>query len=512
MEQDDWKARYKQLSEQMDELQAQLEDQPLVHLVSQMAVALDGQSSILDCSLKALCEQLKTKHSELPNTIRLVEKQLRGLDIDQQQYRNELLVGLHKWIYQLRLNLITDTSQQRLSRLEEDMTPFSVQPSFIVSIINTLVELQEPILTDDFNRGRQRALPDELEDKKDDALLQKIGAELLDLISGMNIPQGEMSQTRALISRIEQGVTLTGLTDIVREFVDLVARLSSYNGAEFEQYLQNLTSQLTEVQSYVNTGQKEDLSAAEVVPFVNGIQQEVQTIQRVMLGSNDLQQLKRDVSSQLQNIIKSVDQFKAQEEGREQRLHERYLQLLRRFELMEEQTQQMKLHVESERHKALTDSLTSLSNRAGYDEQLNAEFSRWKRYGQPFSLAVADLDLFKKINDTYGHQAGDKVLRLVASIFTQQSRTTDFVARYGGEEFVILMPSTTAEKAMVAVEKIRQAVAQSPFNFRGDPVQITLSLGLTQVRPDDVIDNLFDRADKALYKAKRLGRNRIEVG
>nr|WP_320136327.1 GGDEF domain-containing protein [uncultured Amphritea sp.] len=506
MEQDDWKERYKLLSDQMDALQAQLEDQPLQHLVCQMTVALDGQSAILDQALNTLCVQLKNNQTASPDVIQLVEKQLRGLDIEQELHRNELLLGLRKWIYQLQLNLTSETANQRLSDIEESMRPFTGQLAVVSKIINGLVQLQESVLTDDFNRGRQH---DVLED---DELLQKIGVELLSLISGLNIPPGDMSLARELVGRIEEGVTLSGLSSIVQDLVGLVSRFNAYNGAEFENYLQNLTGHLAEVQAYVKAGQSDELVADEVALLTNGIQKDVQSIQTVMQESNDLQQLKSNVSSQLLSIVKSVDLFKEKEERREQRLYERYLQLQSRFEQMEEQTHQMKVHIESERHKALTDSLTSLPNRAGYDEQLHAEFERWKRYGQPFSLAVADLDLFKRINDTYGHQAGDKVLRLIASILTKQSRSTDFVARYGGEEFVILMPGTTAKQAMVAVDKVRQAVAQSPFNFHGDPVQITLSLGLTEVRSNDSIDNLFSRADKALYTAKRLGRNRIELG
>ncbi|MDO6562447.1 GGDEF domain-containing protein [Amphritea sp. 1_MG-2023] len=508
MEQEDWKERYKSLSNQMDVLQAQLEDQPLQHLVMQMAIALDGQSEQLDYALNTLSEEFKTDQSGQPNTLRLVEKLLRGLDIEQQEYRNGLLQGLHKWVYQLRLNLTSDPSKQRLAQLEEGITLFLGKPAFIASIINDLVELQEPILTDDFNRGRQQA---ELKHEHD-ALLQKVGTELLSLISGLSIPPGETRLARQLSSRIEQGVTLNGLSSIIKDLVRLVTRLNAYNGAEFESYLQNLTGQLSEVQACVEAAQKDDLAKEEFDLLSHDIEQDVQAIQTVMLEANDLQQLKSDVASQLSNIVHSVQLFKQQEERREQRLYERYMQLQQRFEQMEEQTHQMKVHVESERHKAMTDSLTSLPNRAGYDDQLKSEFGRWSRYGQSFSLAVADLDLFKRINDTYGHQAGDKVLRLVASILKQQSRSTDFIARYGGEEFVILMPGTTAQQALVAVDKIRQAIAQSPFNFHGKPVQITLSIGLTEVQTDDSEDHLFGRADKALYTAKRLGRNRTELG
>lgn len=511
MEQDDWKERYKALADELDQLQAQLDESPLQRLVLQMSVALDGQSESLDRSLKTLCEQIKTAKSGKADTISLVEKQLRVLDLEQQQHRNQLLQGLQKWIYQLRLNLTTDLSNQRLSVIEEGITPFSGRLADVSSLIHDLIALQAPILTDDFNAGRKQGILEEL-GHEDEVLLEKIASELLSLISGLNIPQGEMSLARELVGRIERGLSLDALPGIIQDLVGLVARLSSYNSEDFESYLLNLTGQLAEVQAYVEASQQDELLNEETAILTNEIHQDVEAIQKAMQDSNDLQQLKSNVSSQLMNIVKSVDLFKQKEENRERRLHDRYLQLQSRLELMEEQTQQMKVHVEAERHKALTDSLTSLPNRAGYDQQITSEYDRWRRYGQTFSIAVADLDLFKRINDSYGHQAGDKVLRLVATILTRQCRSTDFVSRYGGEEFVILMPATSAEQAVIAVDKIRHAVECSPFNFHGQPVQITLSLGVAEVQSDDSVEDLFGRADKALYEAKRLGRNRIELG
>jgi len=505
MEQDDWKERYKSLSEEVDALQATLDDHPLRHLVLQMAVVLDGQSELLDRSLRTLCEQIKTDNVGQPDTINLVDKQLRGLDLEQQQHRNQLLQGLQKWIAQLRLNLTTDLSNQRLQVIEEGMRNFSGQSADMSPLIQELVALQAPLLTDDFSPKPQLSHDDEV-------LLAKVASELLGLISGLHIHQRDQSLAKALIKKIQRGLSLSCLPGILQDLTGLIVRTSSYNSDDFEDYLLNLTGQLAEVQAYVEASQQDELLNEETAQLTNGIHDDVQAIHDAMQGSNDLQQLKSNVSSQLMNIVKSVDLFKEKEESRERRLQERYLQLQERLEQMEVQTQQMKVHVEAERQKALTDSLTSLPNRAGYDKKIIAEFDRWKRYGQVFSIAVADLDLFKRINDSYGHQAGDKVLRLIATILTRQCRSTDSVSRYGGEEFVILMPGTTAEQGAAAVDKIRHAVETSPFNFHGQPVQITLSAGIAEVRPDDSVEAIFDRADKALYEAKHLGRNRIELG
>ncbi len=176
---------------------------------------------------------------------------------------------------------------------------------------------------------------------------------------------------------------------------------------------------------------------------------------------------------------------------------------------MEEETRRVKAHMEEERQKARTDALTGLPNRAAYDDHMAKEFERWSRYQQSFSVAIGDLDFFKKVNDTYGHLAGDKVLKLVARVLSKNLRTSDFIARFGGEEFVVLMPSTTAEEGARAIDKLRASISKSPFNFHGKPVTITMSFGITQTQDADTPDDLFGRADKALYEAKQKGRDRV---
>jgi len=125
---------------------------------------------------------------------------------------------------------------------------------------------------------------------------------------------------------------------------------------------------------------------------------------------------------------------------------------------------------------------------------------------------VWDVDHFKRINDTYGHRAGDKVLQVISECFAGKIRSTDFIARYGGEEFVMLLPGTHLEDATSFSDRIRAAIAEIGFHFRGQPVSVTVSSGITALHPDDSAGTAFDRADKALYQAKQTGRNRCVTG
>jgi diguanylate cyclase len=125
---------------------------------------------------------------------------------------------------------------------------------------------------------------------------------------------------------------------------------------------------------------------------------------------------------------------------------------------------------------------------------------------------VCDVDLFKRINDAYGHLAGDKVLKIIANSLQRNLRSTDFIARFGGEEFVALMPETSTSEAKIVAEKMRINIEESPFNFKKEPVQITVSFGISEFAEGETAAEVFSRADKALYKAKENGRNQVQIG
>lgn len=157
---------------------------------------------------------------------------------------------------------------------------------------------------------------------------------------------------------------------------------------------------------------------------------------------------------------------------------------------------------------SVTDELTKINNRREFGRLLKEELERAKTTGSPFSIILADLDLFKMINDTYGHLMGDKVLKEVSFILSSQLRSSDSLARWGGEEFVILLPNTHLKETILIAERLRKAV-----NIKIEPITkpISISFGVTQYVEEDTTDSVLSRVDKALYKAKTRGRNRVEV-
>ncbi|MGH9389503.1 MAG: GGDEF domain-containing protein, partial [Vicinamibacteria bacterium] len=160
---------------------------------------------------------------------------------------------------------------------------------------------------------------------------------------------------------------------------------------------------------------------------------------------------------------------------------------------------------------AVTDGLTRLYNHRYFHEQLAHEVLRARRHGFPLSLLMIDIDDFKEYNDTYGHPAGDQVMLRIASLIAQNLRQTDLAARYGGEEFAVILPSTSLEGSMVIAEKIRQAVEGHPFLFgpREFIGRLTVSAGAATLEVGvESSSDLIRRADEALYRAKKEGKNR----
>ena len=162
------------------------------------------------------------------------------------------------------------------------------------------------------------------------------------------------------------------------------------------------------------------------------------------------------------------------------------------------------------REMAIHDDLTGFYNRSHLMDIIETEINRSVRTGSVFSLVMIDIDKFKKINDTYGHQIGDQVLRTFAAVIRSILRKTDFCGRYGGEEFLVVLTQTDLQAANVFAERIRECVENSFFPDLGPNSRVTVSLGLAQHRMEENVEKTISRADDALYRAKNGGRNRVE--
>ncbi|HYI12889.1 MAG TPA: diguanylate cyclase [Thermoanaerobaculia bacterium] len=162
---------------------------------------------------------------------------------------------------------------------------------------------------------------------------------------------------------------------------------------------------------------------------------------------------------------------------------------------------------------SITDGLTKLHNHRYFQDELARAFEESQRYQRPLSLAMIDIDFFKKVNDTYGHAVGDDVLKKAAALYRGSIRSTDLVARYGGEEFAVMMPETALDDGIAFAEKIRQLVESTPMETQIGPVNATISIGVASVPHSRIhtAKELIVAADKALYRAKKSGRNQVQA-
>lgn len=278
---------------------------------------------------------------------------------------------------------------------------------------------------------------------------------------------------------------------------------------DIRHYLNRLIGQLSVLYGHLQFTQREQsLSCAEAENLNKDIKQHAEEMHSEIESINDLDQLKSSIDAHMVKIQTSLKEHMVSELQRKEATEERVKELKDRLQNMENETLNLKEKLNQEHNNAHRDILTGIANRLSYEEQIKKEFARSKRYQQPLTMAVIDIDNFKKINDRFGHKAGDKVLKAVATVCKENIRDSDFLARYGGEEFILLLPETDLEETGIAVENLRRVVENCNFYHQSQTVLVTISVGFAEFRPDDDVDSVFHRADMALYTAKSAGRNR----
>jgi diguanylate cyclase len=221
----------------------------------------------------------------------------------------------------------------------------------------------------------------------------------------------------------------------------------------------------------------------------------------------ELTQIRAQVRSRLDSIGRHLREFREREATQASTMRARNEQMHARVAELEAEATRLHDQIKDEQRLSTLDVLTKIPNRLAYEKRIEEELKRWQRFKQPTCIAVWDVDHFKRINDTYGHRAGDRVLSAVAECLAGRIRGTDFLARYGGEEFVMILCGAKLDDAMRLLDEIRIGISQLRLHFRGTPLSLTISSGVTALLEQDSSGAAFERADKALYQAKDRGRN-----
>jgi len=341
------------------------------------------------------------------------------------------------------------------------------------------------------------------------AFVEQITQVINPFLVGLEKEAPMVKKVHILRERLNAATTADGFIKTLEDLRNLVMQAYLTANQAFATYLKNVNQELADIYSLVGGAVESEAHRRHASDNLqSSMRKEMETLESTAESATDLAQLKHLVQSQIGNIRQALDHY--QQPGQEQdQLANQLEALAAKIKIMEDEAEKNRNVLEQQRFKALHDPLTELPNREYYNERVSYEYQRWQRYSRHLTLVVFDIDHFKRINDNYGHQAGDRVLKVIGRSIAKRLREVDFFCRYGGEEFVALMPETTLTDAMPVLETIRAAIANASFNYKEQPIAITLSVGVTEFTAGDDVELAFARADEALYAAKSGGRNCI---
>jgi diguanylate cyclase len=331
------------------------------------------------------------------------------------------------------------------------------------------------------------------------------------LLERLPVNDADKSTTQTLIAALATAKNDTALAAIVTRAADLIQEHSEHLARERQQaatILSEVTKRLEEMAGYLTESNHESRSRFDdTQTHSDTVMSQVRELTHEVGNATELGLLQSLVRTRLERVAKYVDEFRTREEQRLREFTGRAERMRARIENLERESTELHSRLASEKQGARRDPLTGVANRKSFDERFAQEIASTPRADRPVAMLLWDIDNFKFINDSYGHRAGDRVLQSVAACFMAAVRGADFVARIGGEEFVVLLSGPSLMDAMQIANQVRSAVEALRFHFRGTPVRITVSCGVTELQEHDTADAAFDRADLALYRAKHGGKN-----
>lgn len=321
------------------------------------------------------------------------------------------------------------------------------------------------------------------------------------------------SEIRELIGKSDKVQQILDLNDNILEI--LRAATSRAKG-ELEQYtslVKEIGKDLVEMESDVMSSFSCTRETFENDKAFNNTLAHnlVDTTQTLDISTN-LVELKGFVASKLSTIKEALEKKRKHDDLQLKKATVRVKKLRQNITGMKREIVQVQKKARVLEEETLLDPLTGVHNRRAYEKRIQEELARFERHEEVFSLLMIDIDNFKSINDRYGHWAGDRCLQELTKLIERILRGTDFLARFGGEEFITILPGTDEQGIYIVAEKLRELVDRACFLYQDKEIPLTVSVGGTTVTPSDIdAETIFKRADKALYEAKRTGRNRSAI-
>ena len=335
---------------------------------------------------------------------------------------------------------------------------------------------------------------------------------LLELLQAAEIPPERATQANALICELQNDSDPEAFLLLLNSAIDLLLALKQHSRSQQQElvdFLATLTERLNELgQKALGVSAVTQESSLSFEQFGRSMTVQMQELQSDSANATTLEPLKKLINARLTTIGQLLLEHKQQEERWRAENQAKLDELNATITHMESETKELNHKLQLAQQRALRDPLTELPNRLAYWERCQIELARQQRYQTPLSWVIWDIDHFKQINDQYGHKAGDKALKIIASLLQKHCRQVDFVCRFGGEEFVMMLPETARDDALKLANALRHLIEKTKFNANGQLIPVTVSCGIAELAPGEDAEAVFERADQALYQAKNSGRNR----
>ncbi len=489
-------------------------------ILLRLSLAASGWDEQLDEALESLQEDLR--NASFPDLKRISEKLYRSLmqaSANRPAQAEQVQQLLSDFLSRLQLpDQYQEEWEPVVRRSQEARTKIEIADNLeaCLPLLNQALQGNFGEQPTSKNRGLLSSLfggTAEGSAENSNAVLTKINQKLFHLLDDLSVPSELEEQVESLKQTLADEPDLQQIPQAIEDITNLIhsiRRVVNQERKGLEDFLGQLMSRLSMIDGALEESNSTNQAINECHhKLEEEIQEQTCHIESQARSATDLSQLKSMVQQRVDAIRNHMEEFQLQEQKLVQAAEEKMEILVQRLNEVEQETETLRKKVSEHNQQAFNDTLTGIPNRHAYEERLQQEYARWKRYQQPLSIMVVDIDKFKQINDSFGHRAGDKALRIIAGQLQKMTRETDLIARYGGDEFVLLLPETDTRGAMAIAEKLRNAVEKCAFHFRKKRVTITISCGISEYCEGDTPEDAFERADQALYQSKHKGRNQF---
>ena len=480
--------------------------QTLMQFIGQLSLACKGQNLELDNKLAKLRHKLASFSQ--------VEDSLADLNeadvILKQQYARVMLQledsrqSLSNMVRQIqRVESLPSKLKLEISYFKKELTkPFHTYWDYIPKV-EKVANFYDEILKEQLNFGEKfEILPRH----------RQSAHELAQLLSEIEFKKEQRDQITQIKKSLTEHFELDTLLDAYQVVLGLLLDNIAKEKTASQEFLFVLNNALSNVQDVVTESYSHSVKSFQVSKQLNrDINVEVDNVGDAVIEFEDIDELKAQITNHLASLRKSLGRKELLENREQAQLKQSVETLRQELKELGKETESYKERLFEQQKLNLLDSLTQLPNRSALEERMDIEYRNYQRTSQPLWVAVADIDHFKTINDSFGHSTGDKTLQVIAMALKNALRESEFVARYGGEEFVLLLPNIAESDIQPLLNRVREKVKSIPFKFKNQRITVTVSIGAAQVIDNELINETFDRADAALYKAKNESRDRVII-